>query len=345
MPIIYLDRGYAARLRRMAAVAAIAAAVCAGPASVEASESGQAAVSPLQQEVLLACPMHPQVRSRAPGTCSICGMTLVPITTAAPLEYSVEIERPPGIVAGRPFRLRLTVRHPLSRAVVQDFDLVHEKRFHMFVIGADLAHYDHVHPEQQSDGSWYLDVTLPRSGRYRLYSDFLPSGGTPQVNNQPLMTSDVAAGEIEAAEGRLVPDRQLNHVVGDLSVTLELPAGGLLAGREETFLYRLTDARTGRPVEDVEPYLGAWGHSLAVSEDLAKVVHAHPVELVPAGRPAARGGPVLTFKAALPEAGMYRIWTQIKRHGEISTAVFTVRAEAPSRGAAGPSGDGHRHRR
>ena len=237
---------------------------------------------------------------------------------------------PAEIVAGRPFRLRLTVRHPDSRAVIRDFAVVHEKRFHMFVIGADLAHYDHVHPEQQPDGSWALDLTLPRSGRYRLYSDFLPSGGTPQVDNQPLVTSDVEAGDMAAAEGRLVPDGLLNHVVGDLSVTLELPAGGLLAGREEKFLYRLADAKTGKPVEDVEPYLGAWGHSLAVSENMSRVVHAHPVELVPAGRPTARGGPTLTFKAALPEAGTYRIWTQIKRHGEVATAVFTVRAEAPS---------------
>ena len=146
-----------------------------------------------------------------------------------------------------------------------------------------------------------------------------------------------------------MPDGLLNHVVGDLSVTLELPAGGLLAGREEKFLYRLADARTGKPVDDVEPYLGAWGHSLAVSENMSRVVHAHPVELVPAGRPAARGGPTLTFKAALPEAGTYRIWTQIKRRGEIATAVFTVRAEAPVprrrrfRGASGTTPRAMRH--
>ena len=254
------------------------------------------------------------------------------------LEYHVDIDTPRGIVAGRPFRLRLTVRHPRSRAVVQDFAVVHEKRFHMFVIGEDLTHYDHVHPEQQADGSWAIDVTLPRSGRYRLYSDFLPTGGTPQVNNQPLVTSDVEAGETAAAEGRLVPDRLLNHVVGDLSVTLELPAGGLLAGREERFLYRLADARTGKPVDDVEPYLGAWGHSMAVSENMSRMVHAHPVELVPDGQPAARAGPTLTFKAALPEAGTYRIWTQIKRRGEIATAVFTVRAEPEPRGGVSSQG-------
>jgi hypothetical protein len=266
-------------------------------------------------------------------------MTLTAIDSAGGLAYLVDIHTTSReIVAGRPFRLRLTVRHPSSRAVVQDFTVVHEKRFHMFVISEDLTHFDHIHPEQQADGTWAIDVTVPRSGRYRLYSDFLPTGGTPQVNNQPLVTSDVATGEAAAAEGRLVPDRLLTHVVGDLSVTLELPAGGLLAGREERFLYRLADARTGRPVDDVEPYLGAWGHSLAVSENMSQVVHAHPVESVPDGQPAARGGPTLTFKAALPEAGTYRIWTQIKRRGEMATAVFTVRAEPQPHGGVSSQG-------
>jgi hypothetical protein len=99
-------------------------------------------------------------------------------------------------------------------------------------------------------------------------------------------------------------------------------------------------------VRDIEPYLGAWGHSLIVSEDLARVIHAHPVEMLPDGRPSGRGGPTLTFKAALPEPGTYRIWTQIKRNGQIATAVFTVSA-APPRGGddVSPARDERRDRR
>jgi hypothetical protein len=324
--MIHLVRRFAAlRLLEIAAAAALGSVSAALLTSME-SELRASAQETSRWAQPLVCPMHPQSRSSVAGPCPICGMTLVPVESADSLPYPVEIQTPTqGVVAGRPFRMRLTVRHPRSRAVVEDFTVVHEKRFHMFVISEDLAHYDHVHPEQQADGSWAIDVTVPRSGRYRVYSDFLPTGGPPQVNNQPLVTSDVEAGDIAAAEARLVPDRLLNHIVGDLSVTLELPAGGLTAGREEKLLYRISDARTGRPVDDVEPYLGAWGHSLAVSENMSRVVHAHPVELVPEEQPAARGGPTLTFKATLPEAGNYRIWTQIKRHGEIATAVFTVR--------------------
>src|SRR5262245_24832517 len=312
--MIHLGRRFAdSRLLGVAAAAALWL-VSTTPLASSGLKSGAYAQEVSRQAQSFACPMHPQSRSTVAGTCPMCGMTLVPVESADRFSYLVDIETPPaGIIAGHPFRLRLTVRNARSRAIVQDFTVVHEKRFHMFVISEDLKYYDHLHPEQHTDGTWAIDVTLPRAGRYRLYSDFLPTGGTPQVDTQPLITSGTDAGEAAGAEERLVPDRLLTHVVGDLSVTLERRAGGLLAGREERFLYRLADARTGTPVDDVEPYLGAWGHSLAVSENMSQVVHAHPVEPVPEGQPAARGGPTLTFKAALPEAGTYRIWTQIKR--------------------------------
>jgi hypothetical protein len=274
---------------------------------------------------IFVCPMHADMRAAAAGTCAICGMALVPSNSPAPEEYRIDVETlPDKVSAGRPFKLRLSVRHPQTDAVVRQFAAVHERRFHLFVISEDLTHYEHVHPEQEEDGSWVLDLTVPRPGRYRLYSDFLPAGGPAQVVATPIVTADSDRPDAGAPETLLVPDRSLNHTIGQLSVSLETPQDGLRAGRQETFVYHLADAVTGKPVTDVEPYLGAWGHSLAVSEDLANVVHAHPVEMVPEGRPSARGGPTLTFKAELPEPGKYRIWTQIKRNGEIVTAVFTV---------------------
>ena len=96
-------------------------------------------------------------------------------------------------------------------------------------------------------------------------------------------------------------------------MALELPPAGLVAGREETFVYRIADARTGDPVTDIEPYLGAWGHSVIMSEDTSSLVHAHPVELLPENNRIAGGGPALTFKALMPKPGTYRVWTQLKR--------------------------------
>ncbi|HXH07661.1 MAG TPA: hypothetical protein VNI83_13850 [Vicinamibacterales bacterium] len=263
------------------------------------------------------------------------------LTSADPLdvrEYHLELTTTPDPpVSGRPLRLQLVVRDGRTGEIVRDFAIVHEREFHLFVISQDLEHYAHVHPTQERDGSFAIDVTLPRPGPYKIYADFLPRGGTPQVIPRSLVTADFD-GDLASATASLHPDpvtvsgarRTLRTTVGGIAVELELPPDGLLAGRDETFAYRLTDAATGAPIADLEPYLGAWGHSLILSEDTLSLVHAHPLELLPDENGSAGGGPALTFKALLPKPGRYRIWTQVKRKGEVSTVTFTVAVGSPA---------------
>lgn len=308
--------------------AALAAPAAAQPPRQPTAPAPSPVTSRLQARTFV-CPMHGDVHSKTPGKCPICGMALVSADPAAAGAYHVDLQTSPSpVVPGRPFELQVRVRDPKTKAVVTDFTEVHEKRYHMFVISQDLEHYDHIHPEQQPDGSWSIEVTVPKPGLYKVYSDFLPRGGTPQVIARTLVTQGIA-GDPAAAGSRLTPDTELSHIADSMAVTLDLPPGGLVAGREETLTYRITDAASGAPVTDIEPYLGAWGHSLLISEDTSHVVHAHPAEHVHEGPEAKGGGPTLTFKAVLPQPGTYRIWTQIKRRGDVSTAVFTVAVSPP----------------
>ena len=256
-------------------------------------------------------------------------MTLVTSDPLDTRDYRLEMtSSPPAPVPNQTARLRLTVRDPDSNAIVRRFAIVHEKIFHLFVVSHDLEHYAHLHPEQIDDGSFALDVTLPRAGYYKVYADFLPAAGTPQVIPRLLVTKDFDHG-LASSSARLVPDMVLRKKVDGMSVDLLLPET-LVAGREEKFTYQVTDLASGAAVTDLEPYLGAWGHSLLMSEDTLDLVHAHPIELLAERTTAASGGPTLTFKALLPKAGHYRIWTQIKRRGEVTTAVFTIRVASPT---------------
>jgi hypothetical protein len=276
------------------------------------------------------CPMHPDVVARIPGTCPRCRMTLVPADPFDAREFLVDVAvQPPALRPGVPARLRLTVREPATRAVVRDFVEVHEKRYHLFVISQDLGYYDHVHPVQQDDGSYIADITLPRAGYYKLYSDFLPLGATPQVVPSVLVTAGFS-GDLASMIPHLVPDATPTRTASDMRVSLTLPTDGLAAGRDEKLRYHVVDALTGAPVTDLEPYLAAFGHTLVLSEDTLHYVHAHPIELLPEGGGPVRGGPDLTFKALLPRPGRYRLWTQLKRRGVVSTVAFTVDVKSPA---------------
>jgi hypothetical protein len=96
-----------------------------------------------------------------------------------------------------------------------------------------------------------------------------------------------------------------------------------------TLKYHLTDAKTGEPVRNLSPYLGAMGHTLILSEDQADYVHSHPEEEIApnADKSKVRGGPDVSFNAFLPRQGSYRIWTQFQRGDHLTTVSFTIHAE------------------
>ncbi len=75
--------------------------------------------------------------------------------------------------------------------------------------------------------------------------------------------------------------------------------------------------RDGVVVTDLEPYLGANGHLVAMrSGDLA-YAHVHPIE----DDDSAPG--VVTFDAELNSAGRYGLFFDFKHNGTVHTAAFT----------------------
>ena len=293
-----------------------------------AVERAQGAQAPRVAAGTFYCPMHPDITATAEGRCSRCGMALVPGDPLDAREYLVDVTATPRAVRpGRPVRLTFLVRDPDTRATVRSYATVHDKPFHLFVVSHDLAYYDHVHPEIQPDGAWTIDLTLPTAGYYKLIADFLPLGGTPQILPRLLVTAN--PGDLVGARARLRDDA-FDTTAGSMRVALSLPPDGLVAGREETLRYHIVDVKSGQPVSDLEPYLAAFGHTLVLSEDTLEYVHAHPVEALPERIETAAGGPNLTFKALLPKPGRYRLWTQVKRGGVVTTASFTVTAASPA---------------
>jgi hypothetical protein len=262
------------------------------------------------------CPMHPSIRSGAPGKCALCGMQLIEITNPTYIPYRLDVEvKPRQLRSGQRGRLKLLVRDPRTDAVVQRFEPMHERIFHLFVISHDLQYFQHAHPVLKSDGSLELDIVLPRPGPYQLYGDFLPSGGFPQFVQKSLITADFK-GSLTSARSRLAPDVEAQVDQG-LRVSLDMSKP--IAGREQLVRCVIHDAATGAPVTDLEPFLGAPGHMLIVSEDLVEGSHTHPVEGI-----ASPEGPEVVFQVLFPRAVQYRVWAQFQRGGRVVTVAFTI---------------------
>ena len=263
------------------------------------------------------CPMDPDVRSIRPGTCPRCGMTLVdgvPELREYPLDLTVQPDPP------RPAdttRLTFGIVDPRTRLPVRSFQVVHEKLYHIFIVGQDLAFFLHTHPEREPDEDFHLDVRFPKPGIYRLLSDFYPAGGTPQ-----LITSTV----IVPGSPDLLP--QTAHLQADIAAKhtensdVELVTSSLVLARQKTSLvFRVT------PDDGMEPYLGAWGHMLAASADLIDMMHSHPSDAVDGRSHAYKE---LRFDLVFPRPGTYRLWIQFQRAGVVNTVAFNVPVEEPA---------------
>lgn len=262
------------------------------------------------------CPMDPDVRAVAPGTCPRCGMTLVegiPDIVEYPLDLGID---PPIPRVNEVTRLTFGLTDPRTLQPVRSFQVVHEKLYHIFLVSQDLSFFLHTHPERQPDEDFHLDVRLPKPGMYRVLSDVYPTGGTPQLITSTVF---VGAGDTNSAPASLSTDVAPKDTE-NAHVELRITPGHVVARQRASLWFRLT------PTEGLETYLGAWGHMLAASADLIDMMHAHPLSVADDRGAAAKD---LEFSLAFPRAGMYRVWVQFQRAGTVNTVSFTIPVNEP----------------
>lgn len=247
----------------------------------------------------------------------------------------------PRVEAGEKTDLRFTVLTGNGRPLTA-FREEHGKELHLILAARDLTTYRHLHPTRAADGTWSTPVDLPRAGDYRLFADFTPGGAKSE---NLTLGADLAVGGDYRPANLPAPGR--TATVDGYTVTLD---GALRPGAESDLTLKVS--RDGRPVTDLDPYLGAYGHLVALRGGDLGYLHVHP-----GGEPGdgtTRPGPDVSFTATAPSAGTYRLFLDFKHEGEVRTAAFTVRVGAagpaggepagtPEKSEPGHSGDGHRH--
>ncbi len=294
---------------------------------------------PPDEEVAWVCPMHPSFTSTTAGACPICGMLLIQTRPYDTRDYRLLLRTEPAQVRpGERVTLLFTFLRPGTGEVVKDFEVVHTKRFHLFVISQDLEFFEHIHPIMRDDGTWTIETKVPKPGYYEVLCDFMPKGGSGQFLSAPFVTADFA-GDLADDSARLTPDLIFTKSAADITASLAFNPAQPTAGQYTHLSLYLTDTSTGRPITDLQTYLGQFSHMLLMSEDLQCYVHSHPINFVveqedAAGLPeyiiapdadlaAIRGGPRVTFDALMPKAGVFRVWTQFQRNDQVRTIPFT----------------------
>jgi len=213
----------------------------------------------------------------------------------------------PELRRGRTEDLRFRIVDVAGRTV-RSFDVEHTKRMHVIVARRDLTGFQHLHPEQERDGSWTLPLRIDEAGSYRLFADFTREDEATTLGTDLRVDGAADLAPLPAPAATAVSD-------GGYDVRLD--AGRARPGEEAEL--RFTVTRDGETVH-TEPYLGAGGHLVALREGDMAFLHVHPTE---AGHGGEQAGGHDDGAATFPTQGRYRLFLQFRHEGRVQTVPFT----------------------
>lgn len=218
---------------------------------------------------------------------------------------------------------------------VTEYEIEHEKELHLIAVRRDFTGFQHVHPERASDGTWAVPLDLA-GGTWRLFADFTPVGEDGSGGEGLTLGADVAVTGSTGRFAEAIPEARRVDTVDGYRVEL---AGTLTPGEENTLSFAVT--RQGAPVADLQPYLGARGHLVALREGDLAYLHVHPTDDEDAT------GHEVGFAATVPSVGGYRLYLDFQVDGVVRTASFVVRTDsrtaAESSAADDEDGGGDAH--
>jgi hypothetical protein len=223
---------------------------------------------------------------------------------------------------GQNISLAFKVYDAASGNEVTDYEIIFDKLLHLVIVDQQLSFFNHIHPDHQGS-TFTITTQFPHDGVYHLYLNFQPSGGAEQQFGFTLPVGNPPSFQPIAV------DNTLTKTFGNYQISLSTADGRPfnaqnMSNAAQVLVFDFKNAQTGEPITDLQPYLGAFGHLVLINQETYEYVHIHPLA---SDNPVA-GGPQVKFLPAALYAkikpGIYRVFGQFKRNGQVFVADFTV---------------------
>jgi hypothetical protein len=234
----------------------------------------------------------------------------------------------------------------------------HDHLMHLFLVRMPaMDSFWHLHPQRMSDGTFVEILPTIPPGHYQMFADVVLGTGfpmtllgqidVPDLPDRPLIGDDSGTLANPIAGGATPPTT--SPLAGGGQMIWERDASPLRANVPFIFRFRVENA-PGQPATDLQPYMGMAAHAAVVRSDASVFAHLHPTGSVsmaafeiaqadipgglgnnnggmagmamPAVATTTRFGPEISFPYGFPKPGLYRIFVQIKRTGQIQTGIF-----------------------
>ena len=260
------------------------------------------------------------------GTCPVCGMKLEHFDgTDNGLTYKMQYASTPAQVeSGKAATLLFTPKVVGKETDAVALDVQHEKKIHLIVVSNDLSYFEHIHPDLQADGSYKIvvlgngtsytngpgknETRFDNGGDYTLFADYLPSGGSHQVEKVSVNVKGAPKSAVTYSADKLTGKSD------NFTVMLSATGGKLITGTQMHISGMLMKEGKEIDVNTLENYLGAKAHMVVVSLTDKEYLHVHPDV----------SGGKFDLHTTFKMPGIYRGWIQFQSGGKVHTVDFTM---------------------
>ena len=213
-----------------------------------------------------------------------------------------------------------------------DLKIEHEKKMHLLLVRDDMTRFQHLHPEFVND-LWIVKAVIADQGVYQMYVDIAPVEEEASVLRVPI-TIGGGTQNGKAPEPNTDWSAQDGEYMAKLMIDQPLKTKEV---KQWTFIV----TQSGKPVTNLKPYLGAYGHVVELRHtDADDFFHVHPVT-----EDQPKDGKVV-FEGTFPSKGRYTLYAQFNINGSIKTFPITVDVNedgqaTPATNSQGQDNGGH----
>ncbi len=226
-----------------------------------------------------------------------------------------------GIMPSKTTEIRYLIKDDQGN-IIKDFEVAHEKIMHFIVVRKDLQYFQHVHPNFDSNsGEFKIPLVFSTDGPFRLFSDFTPTTSQIGADGERLpvtISQDVNVGSL--ANYKPLPLNNLGDfgIFDGYGVQMTADPEIIYAQSNQNISFEITE--DNKTITDLEPYLGALGHTVVLREGDLQFIHAHPTQKLTDPQTGS-----VNFAISFPEAGNYKMFSQFQHKGKIITSSFVVK--------------------
>lgn len=255
--------------------------------------------------------------------CDPANPQFIPVVSVrSPVTMAVAVSGA-GAVRGQVASVVLNLTTSTGKPIApQDLMVAHTEKLHLLVFDPELLDYQHIHPTPgKKPGDWEFTFTPHRTGLYRIFGDFTPAATARSL----YASADLTVGGMPpTGDRRVLPAARtgasaVEYTEGDLIFRLKAASLPLKARSMSEFDFQVR-SKDGAPAK-LEPVMDAYAHLVAIDLQRSGFAHLHPAQLVDPRSPGTAYSQ-LNFKIAIPRAGAYVVWAQVRVNGQDRYAPF-----------------------